>query len=54
MLDRSFNFLRPYEVDDLIRLGRNEIVLFSKSMSQCLNPLAAPFLQPVYRVIKNA
>ena len=24
MLDKSFNFLRPYEVDDLIRLGRNE------------------------------
>ena len=24
MLDKSFNFLKPYEVNDLIRLGRNE------------------------------
>ena len=24
MLDKSFNFLKPYEVNDLVRLGRNE------------------------------
>jgi len=24
MLDKSLNFLRPYEIKDLIRIGRNE------------------------------
>tara|TARA_B100000029_G_C17491267_1_gene929200 strand:+ start:521 stop:1312 length:792 start_codon:yes stop_codon:yes gene_type:complete len=38
MLDKSFNFLKPFEVDDLIRLGRKEdggYIISEKVLKNC-------------------